>query len=130
MRDIKFRAWDKKNKEWISDTDSFFNGMLFNRKVGSVGIDFWSTKFELMQYTGLKDQNGKEIYEGDIIINSCIVSPTCPHCKKKLYAERQPEVVKWNDFGHRFDMPYIDAFQTYLILGNIHENPELLEVTK
>ena len=67
-REIKFRIWDKINRMWLR----CFNVNLFD--IGDL------PNVELMQYTGLKDKNGKEIYEGDIVIlndteeeNRCIV---------------------------------------------------------
>lgn len=73
MRDIKFRAWDKiENKMWYPDAIRFDLGKPLNMK--NNGIGGWVTFFEheglhdpIMQYTGLKDKNGKEIYEDDIL---------------------------------------------------------------
>lgn len=58
MREIKFRAWDGKRLDYSPEFDGFFEG-------GSPVNSFNKDGREFMQYTGLKDKNGKEIYEGD-----------------------------------------------------------------
>jgi len=69
MREIKFRVWDKDNQKMWDRIDLNFcmkYGQIYidNDYIKELGI---SKNVELMQYTGLKDKNGKEIYEGDII---------------------------------------------------------------
>lgn len=123
----KFRAWLKNDKEIIDvDEIHWFDGELdiigdyitFVRKADEI---------ELMQSTGLKDKNGKEIFEGDIVD----------------YKGRKA-VIKWHGSYASFIYRFVDElnkrsaewYQLYLaylkceVIGNIYENPELLEDCK
>ena len=123
MREIKFRAWDNLNKRMIT-SGIFFNNTLMQLKT--------APNIELMQYTGLKDKNGKEIYEGDIVEVS-YYDYTEEGCELSNH-----QVVWCNDYP-AFDLePHIDyesnALQYVLheypvckVIGNLYENPELLE---
>ena len=119
----KFRAWLKEeNKMIIVDTMNWFDDEF--ESIGD-GITFLrgAEKIELMQSTGLKDKNGKEVFVGDII--KC--TRGCPH---EVYLEKE--------YGGTFvgGMPaiYLKGIREGYawtgaeeILGNIYENPELLE---
>ena len=124
MREIKFRAWDKKRKEIfqignlsISYSGSFLDCTkrmtnLFREERLLIPEDC-----EVMQYTGLKDINGEEIYEGDII--KWIDSD----------GKERRDAVEFRR-GHFFICNYdysIDCYPQIEVIGNIYENPELLE---
>ncbi len=123
MREIKFRAWDKEKKDmYYSDFRLDWNGKVFWWK-SEVGYEDWrhSDVVVLMQYTGLKDKSGKEIYEGDIVENGDYIG-----------------AVVWVNGEGRFILQsftdgsgaMIKGVKTYSpiegeIIGNIYENPEL-----
>lgn len=98
MREIKFRVW-----EYEFDIPK----MIYQNKESlRVFFSSYSTT-NLMQYTGLKDKNGKEIYEGDILL-----------------WEGGPSLVKWN---YRYLVNVRDYSEPLEIIGNIYENLELWE---
>lgn len=121
MREIKFRAWDKdKNKFLYQDSENI------KGKIDSLHF-FFSNLFndcDLMQYTGLKDKNGKEIYEKDIVLHDGYIS-----------------VVSWGKIAHGFKLKTDTSINNKFgkikyyslphskkieVIGNIYENPELL----
>ena len=109
MREIKFRAWDKEN-----------NIMIGPFEVGSELSMLWPPE---MQYTGCKDKNEKEIYECDITIDHIGVGVV-------KFSERGWKVsyVGHNKGIGKYFANYLDAeWNTFEIIGNIHENLELLE---
>lgn len=155
MREIKFRAWDKESNVMIY-SDSVYPRSSYKLEFDILNdMEFTLTKMidrvnvyyedgeetyieifnkvdaELMQYTGLKDKNGKEIYEGDIV-------QTCENYK---------QVVVWHNNGYKLKFTFSGVYRgdrytetKYLelgdtssrrwgdeVLGNIYENPELLK---
>jgi uncharacterized phage protein (TIGR01671 family) len=113
-RPIKFRVWDKRETKGMSTQN-----MLYDAQLHHLWQDFvdYPGSYELMQYTGLTDKNGKEIYEGDII-----------HLK---FGELNANlVVKWDKY---MGLKYHNGGWTSLVhvethgevIGNIFENPEL-----
>jgi len=129
MREIKFRAWDKKEKKmrwWVDSIVWTANGEVESIEQCSA-IHCEANKAEdvdLMQYTGLKDKNGKEIYEGDVL----------------KFEEGDTAQVVWMDDGFKLvgDEFEGDALFPQIrstdgepaiwseVIGNIYENSELL----
>jgi uncharacterized phage protein (TIGR01671 family) len=120
-REIKFRAWHKKKRKMLRAFPRF------NQFVEVIGLGVQrmveSKEIELMQYTGLKDKNGKEIYEGDIV-------------KLKQNTIWQ---VAWNEDKLKWHMWSIDStnsinitrksayYDKYEVIGNTYESSELLK---
>ena len=124
-REIKFRIWDIENKEMLKVQELDFEPTFYGGRI-AIRPDQYNDYFDtedmiLMQYTGLHDKNGKEIYEGDIVGDSKI-----------------KWIVKWNKHRMGFslypttkqlydEMPInVENKLGFKILGNIYDNPELL----
>ena len=123
----KFRAWDKKLKTMLDVSLIDFK----KRVLVGEHWEFGETNFmgfdeiELMQSTGLKDKNGNEIFEGDIVDykgRKAVVKWHGSYASfiYRFVDELQERVSEWH--------PLFLAYYHFEIIGNIYENPELLEV--
>ena len=141
-REIKFRVWDKttnimfEDNKYANITIEFFIGMV---DINGIKLDYENEcEAVLMQYTGLKDKNGKEIYDGDILKQ--VKKSSREGCESSSYDKNNFEVVfkygsfwlqrPYDDSVYIRDFPNIDefvGFECFEIVGNIYENPELLE---
>jgi len=131
MREIKFRAWDKNKNQMITRFDGIAyvgdNGgntikpqLMANIEGYHWCVANWGTDVELMQFTGLKDKNGKEIYEGDIVNSHAQFEQ--PYIREVIWGENCGLVFKPLT-GFNLCKPNEYHFE---IIGNIYENPELL----
>jgi len=147
MRILKFRAWDKQDKRWVCNVyeDEPFEIYLNGDYLGLAGsANDWqgSERYELSQFTGLHDKNGKEIYEGDIVVQDCYlwfddggpnyrgtvewifsawqVVAHCINPQKRGISDGANEHLsdEGEDEGSR---------SAWEVIGNIYENPDLLK---
>lgn len=120
MREIKFRAWDKLNKEMFNvEIIDFQERKLYKDSVSYCKFE----NIELMQYTGLKDMKGKEIYEGDIV--------TLHNGKYKVIFNTEEARFVLRDDEFELEIPFTNNNNKRMeIVGNIYENSELLGVNK
>ena len=136
MRDIKFRAWDKATKKMYEVIKiDFYNekvGYLFADPItqGEV-IDYLKlSDIELMQYTGLKDKNGVEIYEGDLFrleFDDGEYLCSVEFCEEEVGYVSMPKKTFREKYGKLLWVRGNEHFNNNEIIGNIYENPELLE---
>lgn len=138
----KFRVWHKNNKKMITNDDVvnisfedeeicvqtlyFEEGLISERDLDYYGFD----EIELMQSTGLKDKNGKEIFEGDILCDEGIEQED-----EFVYVSVSSKEGMWictqiTNEGCGYGGALNEFVSDYSIIGNIYKNPELLEVVE
>jgi uncharacterized phage protein (TIGR01671 family) len=141
MKEIKFRAWDKEVKTMYYEVQNVYDAPYVPAKTAdgedaelgcyysSFGGILRDEVMAVMQYTGLKDKNGKEIYEGDIVNIANIYDET-NFGGLRTYEKLE---VKYDDFGWfpfivpgGIDCSFVYSDADVEVIGNVWENPDLL----
>ena len=131
QRTIKFRAWLRYEKEMseVLVLDNQDERAVVVRKDGTVGWRMFA-ELELVQYTGLKDKNGVEIYDGDYIrystrtINESIFTHVCRVFQHESGTWR---IEGYHEGNHSYETKgtVYEVHKVCEVIGNIYENPEL-----
>lgn len=131
-REVKFRAWDKQNKQMVYGIEETYDGLPYSELNEKVELDIYNHMscfsswlcgdYEVMQYTGLKDKNGVRIYEGDILFHPL-------QGKRKVFYPYSETVASYGlrNVDNGMGSTLQDAHRVWGIVGNIYENPELLK---
>lgn len=143
MREIKFRVFDKKQnkflkvRDFIDEARQFqFNGVAGYRAIGVLAyrisengelhsqLFYAGNRFKIEQFTGLYDKHGTEIYEGDIVnFKGLFDIDKCENVE--IVFDKGEFCIKWNgSICHNLLALNIDSIE---VIGNIHENSELLK---
>ncbi len=132
MREIKFRVWDKKEKKFkikneevcFGDVAEFLTAVI-DFEENSIQIN-GVNKYKFLQYTGLKDMNDKEIYEGDIVKYKYPYDKRFKHISLVKYLESEASFGIKDLYKNDIPLYEITADNYLEVIGNIYENYNLL----
>lgn len=135
MREIKFRAWNKDEKIMCYENEDQSAGYLDGWIASGIQVinqtlnsDFIKQRYDFMQYTGLKDKNGKEIYEGDILEDEEVRIKVLYELDGFYGQIMKLKKVCGTEVGLKYHLSFFqDDGNDVEVIGNIYDNPELLK---
>lgn len=127
MRQIKFRAWHIGQEKMFCVESLHLEDEYYVLNDGDIYSDAFCVKtgdIELMQFTGLKDRNGVEVYEGDVV-------KYLTHTAHVFWSPQDFGFVHYNEvIGGYAGLSFFKGYKDFEVVGNIHQHPELLEGDK
>jgi len=134
MREIKFRVWDKSKQCYQKVSALYFPIPQDDDGAVAVGTfkheTLYSDNSIVEQYTGIKDENGKEICEGDIVSKRSLDYESGKPFGEPLIGAivYKPDYLRFVlDVMSLHEVGVYPKYAQYEVIGNVHENPELLE---
>ena len=135
MREIKFRAWDKEKEKMFTESDELFtfekSGQYWDIKNETDNIISNEQTGVLQQFTGLKDKNKKDIYEGDILL--CVGIPDVyflvefgDDYDKEVFGFTLKSIMSRSKLSY----PFCRDVEKYEVIGNEYENREFVKSTQ
>ena len=129
MRKIKFRAWEEQKNRMLTTDNTNINGEMksWNYWGDCIFDDLYTDQFVIMQWTGLIDDNGKEIYDGDIVNYH-----NCHDVDEEGESINYYGIIEYNEHEAGYFIRCnslgkpINECGSFEVVGNIYENPELI----
>ena len=129
QRQIKFRVWDSAAKIWLKDVVMDMDGKLVNFD-GVTRYFIEGSNYIKIQFTGLYDKNGKEIWEGDVLKILQTATDGSDYYEN-FVIEWDKKYASFEAINNDYSLPYFseelqDKNTPIEVIGNIYENPELI----